>query len=86
MFQRNQQQQSGAIVYPNPSYQNFTIQLIGQETSEVKVFTSTGILVTKYTNLPPHYALQLGTNWTNGFYFAVIKQGKKTIIIKLVKL
>ena len=84
-FQINQQQQSGAIVYPNPSYQNFTIQLIGQETSEVKIFTSTGILVTKYTNLPPHYALQLGTKWTNGFYFAVIKQGKKTIIKKLVK-
>ena len=85
LLQRNQQQQTGAIVYPNPSNQNFTIQLIGNETAYIKVYSSTGILITKYDNLPPHMALQLGTNWGKGLYFAVIKQGTTTTIKKMIK-
>ena len=84
-LQRNQQQQAGAIVYPNPSNQNFTMKLIGNETAEVKVFSSTGILIAKYSNLPPHLALQMGSNWSKGLYFAVIKQGKTTTVKKMIK-
>jgi N-acetylneuraminic acid mutarotase len=82
---RNQQQGFGAIVYPNPSSLGFTMQLIGNETASVKVYTATGILIASYNNIPPHQVLHIGSNWNRGFYFAVIKQGKTTTVEKMIR-
>jgi hypothetical protein len=75
-----------ATVYPNPSASVFKIlvQSSNEEMIQVRVYDVQGRLITAISS--PNKTIQFGNEIQKGIYFAQIKQGQQTVVVKLIKL
>jgi hypothetical protein len=74
------------LVYPNPSTQTFTLQFSSKEISSVdlRVLDAQGRVV-EQRRVTSGATINLGENYRPGLYVAEVRQGNKTISVKLIK-
>jgi hypothetical protein len=74
-------------VLSNPSANNFTLMTGSNNAKKIslRVVNTLGNVVESRTGIPAKGQVQLGSAYPNGLYFAEIKQGEETVIVKLVK-
>jgi len=77
----------GVRVLPNPSASYFTLQLTGsdKELVNLKVTDIMGRIIETRTKLIAGQSVRIGDAYRQGVYFAELRQGNKTKLVKLVK-
>ena len=74
-----------AAAYPNPSAQSFILQWKGNDQPvKITVTDAMGRLIETKIGVKTS-ALQTGTNWKPGIYYAEFMQGNEKVVVKLVK-
>ena len=77
------------LAYPNPSSQDFSIQLTTPDPStklQLQVYDQNGKMLEKRENITPGSIIKLGQEYRPGIYYLRVTQGGKSKEAKLIKL
>lgn len=76
------------IAYPNPSSQQFTLQITSsnKEVVSVNVYDIFGRMVQRLSNIGTNTSLKLGSNYKPGVYIVEIQQGEVKKLFRLIKI
>ena len=82
---RLEETQFDVKVYPNPSYSDFTLEIIGQDygNADVRIINSAGQVIENFRFNDK--AFRLGMEWRPGLYIVEVVQGLNRKTIRLVK-
>jgi hypothetical protein len=77
-----------AIALPNPSTTTFQLKITSANTDSIfiHIYDSSGKVVSSIYNVSNNATVTVGAFWRAGTYTAVVWQGNKKVILKLVKL
>ena len=74
-------------VMRNPSPSVFTMEITSPDSEKIciRIFDTTGKLVTKMNNVSNNATVTVGAFWRAGMYTAVVSQGAQRVVVKLLK-
>jgi Secretion system C-terminal sorting domain len=71
------------LMYPNPSSE-FTTLVWKSAILDFTIVNSVGVVVANHNNKTSPFVLPI-SEWSNGLYYIVFSQGKKTVHLPLIK-
>jgi len=85
--QVNEEKAFTAVATPNPSSNQFTIEMSSSSDARVtlKMLDITGRILDVKTGLSPNGTVQVAGTYRPGIYFAELIQGDKKVRLKLLK-